>query len=107
VRPALVAFLVLLLIAGCGGTGSGRPAPVVLDPAAADASADGVVTMEVFELLCGPCAAQIVRRSREIEGVTDVRMELATKTLTIRFDPARVGRDRVVAGVEQIVGSIQ
>ena len=63
--------------------------------------------MEVIELMCSPCAAQIVGRSRLIPGVSQVSMVLATKTLTLRYDPKLVGRDVLIANVEQIVATIQ
>ena len=65
------------------------------------------VSMEIIELMCRPCASQIVGRSERLPGVTSVHMELATKTLTVRFDTARTQKDQVVASVEQIVASIQ
>ena len=63
--------------------------------------------MEVIELMCSPCAAQIVGRSRLIPGVSQVSMVLATKTLTLRYDPKLVGRETLIASVEQIVATIQ
>lgn len=63
--------------------------------------------MEILELMCRPCAAQIVGDSRQLPGVTGVHMELATKTLTLRFDTTLTQRDRVIASVEHIVAKIQ
>ncbi len=63
--------------------------------------------MQVIELMCRPCAAQIVGHARELPGVTSVSMELSTKTLTVRFDMNLTERDRVIASVEQIVANIQ
>lgn len=63
--------------------------------------------MEVIELMCRPCASQIVGDSKLLPGVTGVHMELVTKTLTLRFDTTVTQRDRVIASVEEIVGRIQ
>lgn len=63
--------------------------------------------MEVIELMCRPCAQQIVQRSRDLPGVTSVRMELSTKTLTLRFETGVTAADRVVAEVEDIVAQVQ
>ncbi len=63
--------------------------------------------MEVIELMCSPCAAQIVSRSRAIPGVSEVTMVLATKTLTLRFDPSFLTRERLISTVEEIVATIQ
>ena len=65
------------------------------------------VSMEIIELMCNPCAAQIVGKSRLVPGVTHVSMVLASKTMTVRFDRTLIGRDQVIASVEQIVASIQ
>ncbi len=63
--------------------------------------------MEVIELMCRPCASQIVQDARQLPGVTSVQMELATKTLTLRFDTSITGRDSVVSEVEDIVARVQ
>ncbi|MEP7003342.1 MAG: hypothetical protein ABI888_02280 [Chloroflexota bacterium] len=112
VRPALVLFAALL--AACGSSAAalsaaGLPAPRVLDSAAASADATGQdeVSMEIIELMCNPCAAQIVGKSRLVKGVTHVSMVLATKTLTVQFDPTLISRQELIASVEQIVATIQ
>lgn len=63
--------------------------------------------MEIVELMCRPCASQIVAGAKELPGIVTVHMELATKTLTLVFDTSLTQRDRVVASVEEIVGRIQ
>ena len=108
VRPALVLFAALLI--SCGSPQAALPAPRILDsvPVSADADAgQDEVSMEVIELMCNPCAAQIVSKSRLVPGVTHVSMVLATKTLTVRFDPVLITRRALIASVEQIVATIQ
>jgi copper chaperone CopZ len=108
VRPALVLFTALLI--ACGTPAAALPAPRVLDsaPVSADVEAgQDELSLEVIELMCSPCAAQIVSKSRLVTGVTHVSMVLATKTLTVRFDPERITRQALVATVEQIVATIQ
>lgn len=113
VRPALVLFAALL--AGCGSSAAALPAaalpaPRTLDsvPAAANVAAgQDEVSMEIIELMCNPCAAQIVGKSRLVPGVTHVSMVLATKTLTVQFDPTLISRQDLIASVEQIVATIQ
>lgn len=63
--------------------------------------------MEVIELMCRPCAQQIVQSAKDLPGVTNVRMELSTKTLTLRFATGVTAADRVVAEVEDIVARVQ
>ena len=65
------------------------------------------VAMEIIELLCRPCASQIVGQSERIPGITSVHMEIETKTLTLRFDTRYIAKDDVIASVEQIVANIQ
>jgi hypothetical protein len=113
VRPALVLFVALL--AACGPQAAmlpaaQLPAPRVID--AAEASSDLAMgqeelSMEIIELMCNPCAAQIVSKSRLLPGVTKVSMVLATKTLIVQYDTGLTARGSVISAVEQIVASIQ
>ncbi len=106
-RLALV--LCLSFAIGCGRTAAGPPPPhpVTGAPDQALPAGEDEVSMEILELMCRPCAAQIVGDAKRLPGVTDVHMELATKTLTLVFDTSLTQRDRVVASVEEIVGRIQ
>lgn len=81
----------------------------MLDIAAAMPAAEGdeEVSLEILELMCSPCADKIVHGSRALHGVTFVSMQLNTKTLTVRFDPAITDRDAVVVAVDTIVASIR
>lgn len=112
VRPALVLFAALLT--ACGQTAAlppaDLPAPRVVDTAAASrdlAVGEDELSMEIVELMCNPCAAQIVSKSRLVPGVTKVSMVLASKTLVVRYDSELIGRDSLISAVEQIVASIQ
>lgn len=71
------------------------------------APSEDEVSLEIVELMCRPCAARIVGDSRQLPGVTGVHLELATKTLTVRFDTALTQRARIIASVEHIVAKIQ
>ena len=108
-RQALVLFAALLIACGSAPGASALPAPHVVRAArAADlAAGEDEVTLEIVELMCRPCAAQVVSAAREISGVRRVSMELATKTLTLRYDSAVIARDRLISSVEQIVANIQ
>lgn len=115
-RPAPLLFTALFaLSAACGGAAAALPpaelpAPRVIDSVAvsADVAAnEDEVSMEIIELMCNPCAAQIVGRSRLVPGVMHVSMVLASKTMTVRYDRTLIDRDQVIASVEQIVASIQ
>jgi copper chaperone CopZ len=113
VRSALVLLTVLLL--ACGGRAAALPAadlpaPRVIDSATVStdvAANEDEVSMEIIELMCNPCASQIVGKSRLVPGVTHVSMVLASKTLTVRFDRDLIARDQVIASVEEIVANIR
>ena len=109
VRPALVLFAALLVACGSAAPTADLPPPRVLNAAqSADLTAgEEEISMEIIELMCNPCAAQIVSRSRLLPGVTDVSMILASKTLIVRFDTSRTERGTVIASVEEIVATIQ
>ena len=108
-RPALVVLLTLSAACAPRVPGAAPPPPHLVQAAASDALAPGEaeVSMEVIELMCRPCASQIVQDAKELPGVTSVRMELATKTLALRFEISATSRDRVVAAVEDIVARVQ
>lgn len=99
----------LILCAACAPAAVSAPPAHVVQVAAAGAlpAGEDEVTMEVIELMCRPCASRIVHDAKELPGVTSVHMELATKTLTLRFEKALTGRDRVVAAIQDIVSRIQ
>jgi len=108
----MAALLFATLLAACSAAtfpAAAPPPPRLVQAAPSDDLAAGQdeVSMEIIELMCRPCAARIVGDARLLPGVTSVHMELATKTLTLRFDTGLTGRDRVIASVEQIVASIQ
>jgi len=107
VRLALV--LGLALATACARPAAGPPPPHLVRAVPSDelAAGEDEVSMEIVELMCRPCASRIVGGAELLPGVTGVRMELATKTLTLRFDAAQTQRDRVIASVERIVAGIQ
>ncbi|TMB60074.1 MAG: cation transporter [Chloroflexi bacterium] len=106
-RQALVLFAALVVACGSGSANLPPPHLVRGAPAADLAAGQEEVTLEIVELMCRPCAAQIVSGSRALPGVTSVSMELATKTLTLRYDTAVIARERLVSSVERIVANIQ
>jgi len=109
VRLALVLFAALLVSCSSALPAAAPPPLRLVQAAPAEDLAAGQdeVSMEIIELMCRPCASQIVGDARLLPGVTSVHMELATKTLTLRFDTGITQRDRVIASVERIVAQIQ
>ncbi len=107
VRPALA--LLAALLVGCTQPAAVLPSPHLVQSVPSEELAAGQdeVSLQIIELMCRPCAAQIVGSAKALPGVTSVTMELSTKTLTLRFDANVTGRERVIASVEQIVATIQ
>jgi copper chaperone CopZ len=106
----LALVLVAAVLVSCSALPAAAPPPprlVHAAPAEDLAAGQDEVSMEIIELMCRPCASQIVGDARLLPGVTSVHMELATKTLTLRFDTGITQRERVIASVEQIVAQIQ
>jgi len=106
---ALVLFAAVLVSCSSALPAAAPPPPRLVHgvPAEDLAAGQDEVSMEIIELMCRPCASQIVGDARLLPGVTSVHMELATKTLTLRFDTGITQRDRVIASVEHIVAQIQ
>ena len=109
-RLALI-FCAAIALASCARTvpAAAPPPAHVVQAAQAEDLAPGQdeVSMEIIELMCRPCASQIVGQSERIPGITSVHLELETKTLTLRFETRYIAKDQVIASVEQIVANIQ
>src|SRR5213594_3156555 len=106
-RQALVLFAALVVACGSGSANLPPPHLVRGAPAADLAAGQGELSLEIVELMCRPCAAQIVSGSRALPGITSVSMELATKTLTLRYDTSVTGKEKLMSAVEEIVAHIQ
>ena len=48
----------------------------------------------------------MVTQCRDIPGVTDVRADLNTNVLSVRFDPAVTTRQKVLDAVDKVVASV-
>jgi len=113
-RPGLlVSTLILWIAAACGAPAAPGAGPVAAKDTSGDhgavsvaSASDGEVTVEITELMCLTCRTEIAAGCRKIPGVTDVSVDLAARTMTLRFDTAVTTRARVVAAVETVVGSI-
>ncbi|HYK97518.1 MAG TPA: hypothetical protein VEU77_03905 [Candidatus Acidoferrales bacterium] len=109
-RLALI-FCAAIVLASCAKTlpAAAPPPPHLVQSAPAEDLAPGQdeVSMEIIELMCRPCASQIVGQSEHIPGVTSVHMAIETKTLTLRFDTRYLHKDQLIPSVEQIVANIQ
>lgn len=58
------------------------------------------LTLPVAGMTCATCVSRIERYLRRTDGVVEANVNLATERVTIRFDPARSGRDELVRAVE-------
>ncbi|MCL6648953.1 MAG: heavy metal translocating P-type ATPase [Chloroflexi bacterium] len=67
------------------------------------------LTLRVRGMTCAACVNRIEKALRKVEGVETATVNLATEQATVRFDPSRVGRETLVAAIEnagyQVVAS--
>lgn len=59
-------------------------------------------TVEVPNISCGHCVSTIEREVRELEGVTSVSAEAATRQVRVEWDEARTGWDEIRRLLEEI-----
>jgi copper chaperone CopZ len=60
----------------------------------------------VPDVSCGHCVSAIDEAVTPVAGVAGVRVDLATKTVTVRYDPGRVRPDRLADVIEDCGYSI-
>jgi len=105
VRSGFWLLVAVLVLGSCAGTPP--TAARDLPPARVVASVAGQeITVNVLELYCHTCAERIVAGCRNIPGVTAVDVDRKEKLLTLHFDSAITTRDKVLAGVDDVVSSI-
>jgi Cu+-exporting ATPase len=59
------------------------------------------VDLEIAGMTCAACASRIERKLNKLEGV-EATVNYATEGAAVRFDPGRIGVEKVIAAVEQI-----
>jgi Cu+-exporting ATPase len=59
------------------------------------------VDLEIVGMTCAGCATRIERTLNKLEGV-EATVNLATEGAAVRFDPGRIGVEKVIAAVEAI-----
>lgn len=101
---ALVTTLVVMALIACGGAEADRldeDAPAESEAMAASASASDLETMvmTVPGMSCPLCVRSIEHRLEQA-GLQDIRIDLDTKLVRARFDPARTTISEVEALVE-------
>ena len=58
------------------------------------------LSLPVLGMTCASCVSRIERFLARADGVADAVVNLATERATVRFDPARIGRQGIVAAIE-------
>ena len=80
----------------------GPPQSLVTRQAAASASiSQADLTLGVDGMTCASCVGRVEKALARVPGVLEAAVNLATETARVRFDPARVGREALVAAVER------
>src|SRR5207253_1316362 len=59
-----------------------------------------IVSFPVEGMTCATCANRITRFLRQVDGVADASVNLATDAATVTYDPERTGTESLVAAVE-------
>jgi Cu+-exporting ATPase len=59
------------------------------------------VDLEIAGMTCAACASRIERKLNKLEGV-EATVNYATEGAAVRFDPGRIGVEKVIAAVEEI-----
>ena len=62
-------------------------------------STDQKTTLGIEGMTCASCVSHVEAGLREVQGVQDVQVNLATEKATVRFDPQRVSRDDLLEAV--------
>ena len=57
------------------------------------------VVFGVLNLACGGCARRLERVLRK-EGISDVSVDLSSKTVEVHFHPEKIGREEIRALIE-------
>jgi mercuric ion binding protein len=63
--------------------------PPAVASAASAAAAQATVILALDNLTCALCAVTVRRAIGRVDGVSDVTVDLARRSATVRFDPAR------------------
>lgn len=56
-------------------------------------------TFKVEGMSCGHCKAAVEKALQQTAGVNDARVDLAAGTVTVTFDPGKVGRQDLTKAI--------
>lgn len=93
-----VAGLVVAAVAAFG-VAAGLPAPGSTAPQAAgqEAAKLKIVKLRVENMSCAACPYIVREALASVDGVVDVKVDYATRTATVVFDPTRASVDDLTA----------
>ncbi|MFA6603200.1 MAG: heavy metal translocating P-type ATPase, partial [Candidatus Shapirobacteria bacterium] len=60
-----------------------------------------VTNLEIEGMHCASCASLVEKTLKEVPGVSEVNVNLATEKARIKFDPAQAGVEELMAGVKR------
>lgn len=100
-RWTFIGALLVTALAGCGNENGDSPKATGAEADQSALAADDLRTLEmrVPSMSCPLCSRSIEGRLKEA-GLRDIAIDLETKTVTARFDPAALDVDQIVALVE-------
>lgn len=79
-KTLLFAFLLLAPL------GAGAVSPAI----AAETAATRTVTLSVENMSCAACPITVRKALEKVPGVAQAKVDFATKTATVTFDPAKI-----------------
>ncbi|MHB1042530.1 MAG: heavy-metal-associated domain-containing protein [Eubacteriales bacterium] len=57
------------------------------------------ITLKVEGMMCGHCKAAVEKALRSTAGVQDAEADLASKAVTVSYDPGEAGRGDLVKAI--------
>lgn len=86
----IMAAVVMVLMLGLADLSAASPSPATArDSEAKAVSASREVTFSIAKMTCALCPVTVRKAMEKVAGVKDVKVDFATRTATVIFDPAR------------------
>lgn len=57
------------------------------------------ISFKVDGMSCGHCKAAVEKALKELRGVQDADADISARTVTVIYDPVKVGRDALAGAV--------
>jgi copper ion binding protein len=58
--------------------------------------------LKVADMSCGHCVKAITDALSPLEGVASVAADLAAKTVTVKYEPAKTALEKIISAIEEL-----